>query len=118
MTSNHAGGILGGISTGMDIVVRAAVKPIPSISRPQNTVDSEGKPAIITVKGRHDISAIPRIVPVLEAMTLLLSEILRCIRKISAKDFTQSSHLSPDCLIQPPFVLFGLAGVKTGERTE
>ena len=70
--SNHAGGILGGISTGMDIVVRAAVKPIPSISLPQNTVDSQGEPAVITVKGRHDVSAIPRIVPVLEAMTLLV----------------------------------------------
>ena len=70
--SNHAGGILGGISTGMDIIIRAAVKPIPSISKLQNTVDSSGKPAQISVKGRHDISAIPRIIPVLEAMTLLV----------------------------------------------
>ncbi|MDR3567525.1 MAG: chorismate synthase [Syntrophobacteraceae bacterium] len=70
--SNHAGGILGGISTGMDIIVRAAVKPIPSISLPQHTVDANNAPAIITVKGRHDVSAIPRIVPVLEAMTLLV----------------------------------------------
>jgi chorismate synthase len=70
--SNHAGGILGGISTGMDIIVRAAIKPIPSISKPQRTVDSNGKPAVITVKGRHDIAAIPRIVPVLEAMTMLV----------------------------------------------
>ena len=43
--SNHAGGILGGISTGMDIIIRAAVKPIPSISKLQSTVDSSGKPA-------------------------------------------------------------------------
>jgi chorismate synthase len=70
--SNHAGGILGGISTGMDIIMRAAVKPIPSISKPQRTVDAGGKPAHISVKGRHDISAIPRIIPVLEAMTLLV----------------------------------------------
>ncbi len=70
--SNHAGGILGGISTGMDIIIRAAVKPIPSISKPQHTVDADGKPAHISVKGRHDISAIPRIIPVLEAMTLLV----------------------------------------------
>ncbi len=70
--SNHAGGILGGISTGMDIIMRAAVKPIPSISKPQRTVDAGGKPAQISVKGRHDISAIPRIIPVLEAMTLLV----------------------------------------------
>ncbi len=70
--SNHAGGILGGISTGMDIIIRAAVKPIPSISKPQRTVDASGEPAHISIKGRHDISAIPRIVPVLEAMTLLV----------------------------------------------
>ncbi len=70
--SNHAGGILGGISTGMEIVMRAAVKPIPSISLPQKTVDSEGNPAEIRIKGRHDISAIPRIIPVCEAMTLLV----------------------------------------------
>jgi chorismate synthase len=70
--SNHAGGILGGISTGMDIVIRAAVKPIPSISKTQHTVDSEGKAAEINIKGRHDISAIPRIIPVCEAMTLLV----------------------------------------------
>ena len=48
--SNHAGGILGGISTGMDIIIRAAVKPIPSISKPQRTVDSSGKPAQISCK--------------------------------------------------------------------
>jgi len=70
--SNHAGGILGGISTGMEIVIRVAVKPIPSISKSQRTVDSGGKPALISVKGRHDVSAIPRIVPVLEAMTMLV----------------------------------------------
>jgi len=70
--SNHAGGILGGISTGMDIIIRAAVKPIPSISKTQDTVDVKGRPARISIKGRHDISAIPRIIPVCEAMTLLV----------------------------------------------
>ena len=70
--SNHAGGILGGISSGMDIVARVAVKPIPSVSKPQQTVTATGAPAVIAIKGRHDISAIPRIVPVCEAMTLLV----------------------------------------------
>ena len=70
--SNNAGGVLGGISTGMDIVVRAAVKPIPSISKPQDTVNAQGEPVKIRVGGRHDISAIPRIVPVCEAMVLLV----------------------------------------------
>ena len=53
------------------MVVRAAVKPIPSIARPQQTVDRQGRPVEITVGGRHDICAIPRIVPVLKAMVLL-----------------------------------------------
>jgi chorismate synthase len=70
--SNHAGGILGGISTGMDIIARAAVKPIPSISIPQATITSEGEPTTIRIGGRHDISAIPRIVPVCEAMVMLV----------------------------------------------
>lgn len=70
--SNHAGGILGGISNGMDIIVRVAVKPIPSISKAQMTVSPEGLPTTMEIKGRHDISAIPRIVPVCEAMVLLV----------------------------------------------
>jgi chorismate synthase len=69
--SNRAGGILAGISNGDDIVVRAAVKPIPSISREQDTVDVHGQARRLKVKGRHDVSAIPRIVPVLEAMVRL-----------------------------------------------
>jgi len=70
--SNNAGGVLGGISSGQNIILRAAVKPIPSIAREQNTVDIEGNPTTITVGGRHDICAIPRIVPVLKAMVALV----------------------------------------------
>ena len=70
--SNHAGGILGGISTGLDIIARVAVKPIPSISKPQQTVTRNGTPTTLEIGGRHDISAIPRIVPVCEAMVLLV----------------------------------------------
>jgi len=71
MKTNNAGGILGGISTGDDIIIRMAIKPIPSIELEQNTVDNKGNPAIINVKGRHDISAIPRINIVCEAMTAI-----------------------------------------------
>jgi chorismate synthase len=70
--SNHAGGILGGLSTGEDIVVRVAVKPIPSISKPQQTITADGAATTIQIEGRHDISAIPRIVPVCAAMVLLV----------------------------------------------
>jgi chorismate synthase len=70
--SNRAGGILGGISSGEEIVLRAAMKPIPSISREQNTVDREGQPSKLKFGGRHDIASIPRIIPVLEAMVRLV----------------------------------------------
>lgn len=70
-TSNNAGGILAGISNGDDIVTRVAVKPIPSIAQEQTTVDLDNKPTTIKIGGRHDISAIPRIIPVCEAMVSL-----------------------------------------------
>lgn len=69
--SNRAGGILAGISNGDEIVLRAAVKPIPSIAQEQDTIDVRGQARRLRIKGRHDVSAIPRIVPVLEAMVRL-----------------------------------------------
>jgi chorismate synthase len=69
--SNNAGGILAGISSGQDVVLRAAVKPIPSIALEQQTLDRFGQERTIRVGGRHDICAIPRIVPVLAAMVRL-----------------------------------------------
>ncbi|MDA8165245.1 MAG: chorismate synthase, partial [Desulfobacteraceae bacterium] len=69
--SNNAGGILAGVSNGEAIVARVAVKPIPSIAREQQTVNLAGEPVTIKIGGRHDISAIPRIVPVCEAMVAL-----------------------------------------------
>ncbi|NYT13461.1 MAG: chorismate synthase [Candidatus Methanofastidiosa archaeon] len=69
--TNRAGGILGGISNGEDIVVRVAVKPIPSISKKQKTVDVEGNEKSIEIGGRHDPCAIPRINPVCEAMVAI-----------------------------------------------
>jgi chorismate synthase len=69
--SNQAGGILAGISNGEEIIIRAAVKPIPSIALEQQTIDRQGRVQTISVAGRHDISAIPRIVPVMAAMVKL-----------------------------------------------
>ena len=67
--TNNAGGILGGISSGMPIVVRVAVKPTSSIAKPQETVDiKQMKSATLVVKGRHDICIVPRAVVVVEAM--------------------------------------------------
>ena len=71
--SNHAGGILGGISTGAPIVCTISVKPTPSIAKRQKTVDLAcGKTAEIEIKGRHDPAIPPRIVPVAEAMVALV----------------------------------------------
>ena len=70
--SNRAGGILGGISNGDEIIVRAAIKAIPSINREQDTIDREKCPARLKLTGRFDTSAIPRIIPVLEAMVKIV----------------------------------------------
>ncbi|MFO7667372.1 MAG: chorismate synthase [Desulfobacterales bacterium] len=70
--TNNAGGILAGISNGDDIVIRVSVKPIPSIEKEQKTVDLSGKERTISVRGRHDISAIPRINVVCESMVSLV----------------------------------------------
>lgn len=70
--SNHHGGILGGISTGEEIVLRIAAKPPASIARPQRTVDREGNPAEIEIHGRHDPTVLPRLVPIAEAMLALV----------------------------------------------
>lgn len=70
--TNNAGGILAGISNGDDIVIRVSVKPIPSIEIEQQTIDLSGKPRTISVKGRHDIAAIPRINIVCEAMVSIV----------------------------------------------
>jgi chorismate synthase len=67
--TNNAGGILGGISSGMPVVVRVAVKPVSSIAIEQDTVDiQEMAKASIKVGGRHDVCIVPRAVPVVEAM--------------------------------------------------
>lgn len=70
--TNHSGGILAGISNGDDITLKVHVKPIPSILKQQETIDTEGRKAVISTEGRHDISAIPRINKVCEAMAALV----------------------------------------------
>lgn len=69
--TNNAGGILGGISNGMDIVIRLVVKPTSSINKAQNTVTQQGKKAKIRVEGRHDPCVAPRAVPIAEAMVAI-----------------------------------------------
>ena len=69
--TNHAGGILGGMSDGSDIVIRAAVKPTPSIARTQHTVNKSGENIDINIKGRHDPIIVPRAVVVVESMAAI-----------------------------------------------
>jgi chorismate synthase len=68
---NSAGGILGGISNGKDIIFNAAFKPTPSISKPQKALHKDGSVKEITIKGRHDVCIVPRALVVVEAMTAI-----------------------------------------------
>ena len=69
--TNHAGGVLGGLSDGSPLIFRAAIKPTPSIARTQQTVDRHGNAMNINIKGRHDPIIVPRAVVVVEAMAAL-----------------------------------------------
>ncbi|MCV5214616.1 chorismate synthase, partial [Escherichia coli] len=70
--SNHAGGILGGISTGQDIVANIALKPTSSITVPGETITKEGEPTQLITKGRHDTCVGIRAVPIAEAMLAIV----------------------------------------------
>ena len=103
--TNHAGGILGGISDGSRLVLRAHVKPTPSIFAPQETVNKEGENILIEIKGRHDPVIVPRAVVVVEAMTAL-TLLDACMMNMTArldylKDFysTKRCHPSQDSLL-------------------
>lgn len=69
--TNHAGGILGGMSDGSDIILRASIKPTPSIAATQQTVNKSGEEIDVNIKGRHDPIIVPRAVVVVEAMTAI-----------------------------------------------
>jgi chorismate synthase len=66
--SNHAGGVLGGISTGQDVVVSVALKPTSSIRVPRQSIDKQGKPVTVETTGRHDPCVGIRATPIVEAM--------------------------------------------------
>ena len=71
-TSNHSGGIQGGISNGEDIYFRVAFKPVATILKEIETVDKDGKSTILKAKGRHDPCVLPRAVPIVEAMAAMV----------------------------------------------
>ena len=71
--TNHSGGIQGGISNGNDIVFRVAFKPIPSVSKPQQTVNRAGEPCEVAIEGRHDVCALPRAIVLVEALAAMVT---------------------------------------------
>lgn len=82
-TTNHSGGIQGGISNGRDIVMRVAVKPTPSLARELATVTAAGEPSTVLTKGRHDPCLLPRVLPVVEAMAAMVILDAMLLRKAS-----------------------------------
>lgn len=87
--TNNAGGSLGGLSTGEEIVVKIAVKPTSSVARPQETVDTNLQPREIIVEGRHDPSVVPRAVPVAEAMLALVLADLVLLNRAARVDWAE-----------------------------
>ena len=81
--SNLSGGIQGGISNGMDIYFRVAFKPVATIMKSQETIDSEGNKAEMQGKGRHDPCVVPRAVPIVEAMAALVLADFNLLNKIN-----------------------------------
>lgn len=70
--TNHSGGIQGGLSNGQDIYFRVAFKPVATVLREQQTVDTDGRPTTLTARGRHDPCVLPRAVPIVEAMAAMV----------------------------------------------
>lgn len=97
-SSNHAGGILGGISDGSEVIFRAVIKPTPSIAREQKTVTADGQPTTLQIHGRHDPVIVPRAVVVVETMAaitvldLLLSSMTARLDHIQTFFKTIHSH--------------------------
>lgn len=90
--TNHAGGILGGISDGSSILLRAAIKPTPSIAREQQTITNQGENTSITIAGRHDPVIVPRAVVVVEAMTALTLTDLLMQNTVSRLDYLKNFY--------------------------
>jgi len=92
--TNRSGGVQGGISNGEDIYFRVAFKPVATLLREQETVDAQGRPAVVRAKGRHDPCVLPRAVPVVEAMTAM-TLLDYCLQDRAARGFGTET-VAPD----------------------
>jgi len=92
--TNHSGGIQGGISNGMDLILRAAFKPTSTIKKAQNTVNDKNEETILKAKGRHDPCVLPRAVPIVEAViNLVLIDAYFYQRALQPKWFLKYANL-------------------------
>ena len=119
-STNRAGGVLGGITTGKPIFFRVAFKPVPSIAKPQRTADFQGRPLELSVPGRHDPCVLPRAVPVIEAMAaLVLADVLlaQAARTGSGNPFWTPSIISRSLTFRPASWIPGNGGRPGGLRS-
>ena len=93
-TNNH-GGILGGISSGQDILLRSAIKPTSSLSREQKSIDKEKNNITMVTRGRHDPCLVPRFIPIAEAMVniILMDHLLRWRAQCFEQYYTQYKNI-------------------------
>lgn len=89
-SSNHSGGTLGGISDGSELILRAAVKPTPSIAQPQETIQTDGSETSLVIKGRHDPVIVPRAVVVVESMAAVTILDMLLINMNSKMEYLQA----------------------------
>ncbi|MCB0262494.1 MAG: chorismate synthase [Calditrichia bacterium] len=94
--TNHAGGLLGGISTGQDVILRLGVKPPSSINKIQHTVNQSGETVPLSVGGRHDPCICPRVVPVAEAMAAIVILDLLLVQQQIQSDVTAGKQSELD----------------------
>ena len=116
--TNHAGGILGGISTGQDIVVTIGIKPTSSIRVPRRSIDKEGNPAVVETNGRHDPCVGIRATPIAEAMMALVLMDHALLHRAQNADVITSTPKIAGAVAKAASSRNGQAASKASQKTE